>query len=124
MFGSFVARRVRAWIETISVDKITELEKVARRVRAWIETYPLTGGGNLTASHAVCVRGLKHLFTITLLLDGLSHAVCVRGLKLESVLTIDLCIKVARRVRAWIETINNTIIARNGYGRTPCACVD
>ena len=32
---------------------------VARRVRAWIETAPITGGGNLLSSHAVCVRGLK-----------------------------------------------------------------
>ncbi len=93
-------------------------------MRAWIETISNSKKCLGVLSHAVCVRGLKHLFTITLLLDGLSHAVCVRGLKLESVLTIDLCIKVARRVRAWIETINNTIIARNGYGRTPCACVD
>jgi len=38
MFGSFVARRVRAWIETSIYNNFTSGWAVARRVRAWIET--------------------------------------------------------------------------------------
>ena len=33
-----VARRVRAWIETVRADLIITSSTVARRVRAWIET--------------------------------------------------------------------------------------
>ena len=34
-----VARRVRAWIETLKIAPMSMKLRVARRVRAWIETY-------------------------------------------------------------------------------------
>ncbi len=33
-----VARRVRAWIETLNGERVIKKTEVARRVRAWIET--------------------------------------------------------------------------------------
>ena len=59
-FAKKVARRVRAWIETASIGLNIIVSRVARRVRAWIETLNyLKIIIKTTASHAVCVRGLK-----------------------------------------------------------------
>ena len=57
------------------------------------------------SSHALRVRGLKHLQ----LYDGSnyikSHALRVRGLKRSVLLYVSFCPFVARSARAWIETI-------------------
>ena len=59
----------------------------------------------IRGSHAVCVRGLKHdLAQYQKDLEA-SHAVCVRGLKLQMNWQEDVLLNVARRVRAWIETL-------------------
>ena len=76
-----VARRVRAWIETIYFMLPEYFCNVARRVRAWIETFKRLSGTTTFWSHAVCVRGLKHETTIKHKDFLMSHAVCVRGLK-------------------------------------------
>ena len=55
-----VARRVRAWIETLATAKKYWFSVVARRVRAWIETAAGMSKSTCLESHAVCVRGLKH----------------------------------------------------------------
>ena len=55
-------------------------------------------------SHAVCVRGLKPFEYESAGNPTASHAVCVRGLKHIIKLKVKLEKKVARRVRAWIET--------------------
>ncbi len=39
-------------------------------------------------------------------------------------LPMNLSKDVARRVRAWIETIYGKFAQTVGKGRTPCACVD
>jgi len=52
---------VRAWIETLSADSLELSVRVARRVRAWIETVRITDSGNQQMSPAVCGRGLKPL---------------------------------------------------------------
>ena len=50
-------------------------------MRAWIETPATMIVPSLSLSHAVCVRGLKHLTRFLLSPRLSSHAVCVRGLK-------------------------------------------
>ena len=115
-------------------------------MRAWIETI-ITDYWNdaLGGSHAVCVRGLKLLLQLVEHQKLKSHAVCVRGLKQEVYPTIDQVVLVARRVRAWIETVAlpgvpftpsshavcvrglkqlSSLPPRNYNCRTPCACVD
>ena len=78
--------------------------KVARRVRAWIETLYLTAQRSLTLSHAVCVRGLKHLAKLSFV-----KRACVARRVRAWIETYYLSARVlhpgvARRVRAWIET--------------------
>ena len=76
-----VARRVRAWIETLV--RVRPLGRVARRVRAWIETICTAKHPRDLRSPVVCGRGLKQ--------EGrqrcwqppwMSPVVCGRGLKL------------------------------------------
>ena len=137
---------MRAWIETSAKTLSDQQLAVARRVRAWIETCKFQKGCHSLVSHAVCVRGLKHYSVIKTFDVTMSHAVCVRGLKQKYADYINYLIKVARRVRAWIETINKSYnilgqsVARRVRAwiettssflldamitsRTPCACVD
>jgi len=56
-------------------------------------------------SHAMCVRGLKHLTKTLNFWIVLSHAMCVRGLKRLYLKNPFAKAIVARHVRAWIETI-------------------
>jgi len=58
----WVARRVRAWIETMAAAAAAAAKRVARRVRAWIETprEPLRTPLEVE-SPAVCGRGLKQV---------------------------------------------------------------
>jgi len=78
---------------------------VARRVRAWIETrqrrLPFDSG---IASPAVCGRGLKQRRRIDDSDVEVSPAVCGRGLKRICGVEGRNNPDVARRVRAWIET--------------------
>ena len=83
---------------------MARLESVARRVRAWIETSIEVIKIENFLSHAVCVRGLKPEFSLEEQKEIKSHAVCVRGLKQRYNSDIFDQQKVARRVRAWIET--------------------
>ena len=79
-----VARSTRAWIETISSDVNRCSNVVARSTRAWIETTSTRNGfRGLLTSHALRVRGLKHL--------NCDSGEFKRG--------------VARSTRAWIETV-------------------
>ena len=55
-----VARRVRAWIETLMSVAAMIWSAVARRVRAWIETFAALEIAAAAASPAACGRGLKH----------------------------------------------------------------
>jgi len=98
----YVARRVRAWIETLRNQLRQEFDVVARRVRAWIETLSAHSSRSFSASPAVCGRGLKQ----KLVLDALTGIV------------------VARRVRAWIETVCEAICSADCTRRPPCAGVD
>ena len=77
---------------------------VARRVRAWIETVYELQTRKKDWSHAVCVRGLKRLIRPKEGGFNVSHAVCVRGLKRAKIRKEMIDQIVARRVRAWIET--------------------
>ena len=83
-------------------------QRVARRVRAWIETSADATRGLLPVrSPAACGRGLKRCD------DGPaprvrreSPAACGRGLKHRCTrASYRRCVSVARRVRAWIETV-------------------
>jgi len=65
-------------------------------------------------SPAVCGRGLKLLSSSPILSYLLSPAVCGRGLKLDLFRHFVRRLLVARRVRAWIETLRR---ARNDQGR-------
>jgi len=49
-----VARRVRAWIETLKLINKKKNPKVARRVRAWIETiHGISNGNGATVARRV-----------------------------------------------------------------------
>ena len=106
------------------IKNAEDTHKVARRVRAWIETIRQDITYKLLTSHAVCVRGLKPLATLEAILPSMSHAVCVRGLKPLATFEAILPSIVARRVRAWIETLLKAYKLKAIFGRTPCACVD
>ena len=56
-------------------------------------------------SHPVWVRGLKQEGLVGICSVYESHPVWVRGLKLKEEYDIEVHIKVAPRVGAWIETV-------------------
>jgi len=58
----------------------------------------------LQGSPAVCGRGLKLFRHLVSAVSYMSPAVCGRGLKLHDLLRTMGLARVARRVRAWIET--------------------
>ena len=76
-----VARRVRAWIETAIGERTCTRTGVARRVRAWIETAALAQTLQPGLSPAACGRGLKQGFSRGRSDRPLSPAACGRGLK-------------------------------------------
>ena len=61
-------------------------------------------------SHPVWVRGLKHMDSKSKFTKGLSHPVWVRGLKQPLTINMHRRFRVAPRVGAWIETLNNFLI--------------
>ena len=98
-----VARRVRAWIETLTACSRRATVRVARRVRAWIETSQHACNASAApSSPAACGRGLKQLWR--------SHGMRDR--------------RVARRVRAWIETALAKLPQCHCRRRPPRAGVD
>ena len=121
-----VAPRVGAWIETRSAFSASALAIVAPRVGAWIETLnrPLKVSVILW-SHPAWVRGLKQEQYKTVTTDAASHPAWVRGLKPCSRHTSQNGARVAPRVGAWIETLENSQkrIAPL-MSRTPRGCVD
>ena len=69
------------------------------------------------------VRGLKQSGLCDYIGGFSSHPVWVRGLKQDNLFTSIQVFKVAPRVGAWIETLDNALKVLS-VGRTPCGCVD
>ena len=113
---------MRAWIETYARLRDSMNAGVARRVRAWIETVIAGSMMSGLPSPAACGRGLKQTAFDHAILAARSPAACGRGLKLPWIGTT-LYAEVARRVRAWIET-GSSIQNYNGLCRPPRAGVD
>jgi len=115
-----VARRVRAWIETMLRNRKRRQRRVARRVRAWIETVNDDQTLGLWVSPAACGRGLKPDCTpgqtrwtwVARRVRAWIETIHGRG--------IDPRQLVARRVRAWIET--GIISDRQAAASSPAAC--
>ena len=79
---------------------------VARRVRAWIETSLNFLFSSWSWSHAVCVRGLK-LCNVKKFTSIFQVARRVRAwIETTTRRAIAIILMVARRVRAWIETLS------------------
>jgi len=66
-------------LDILEVDNYFQL--VARHVRAWIETLTVERVVENNKSHAMCVRGLKLVSNLKVIPLFPSHAMCVRGLK-------------------------------------------
>ncbi len=75
-------------------------------------------------SPAVCGRGLKRGLNRQSRPGPQSPAVCGRGLKQAALSRAFDAIEVARRVRAWIETLQTMQKVLPRKSRPPCAGVD
>ena len=86
------------------------------------------GAGTLihldAGSHAVCVRGLKHMNDDFLFIKPTVARRVRAWIETVWIESINKGVEVARRVRAWIETKNGGGLNIEMNCRTPCACVD
>ena len=101
----YVARRVRAWIETRSVQHRPNLRPSPAACGRGLKLDRTLRGSRPPLSPAACGRGLKHADSRHRCRLIASPAACGRGLKQDPRRSVFWQIIVARRVRAWIETL-------------------